>query len=210
MYGLIKKMMILLSLLVFLTSGLAASSAITSLEKATTSMKTVTMCRYGIDGSIRIENINIMVKEGQYIEEIVANKCSELLKRDIEIQGYINNENTSGILAKIWSRGRGIHLKFMPRIQLIQKFKLFPLLPPYFRTAIILPTLWCNYPTDVKARTEIIPLLIGENISYDGPHRICAIGFIGYMGWIGRVSLLGFGVRTGFAGYTMLYKCTIF
>lgn len=221
MRELVKKSIVIFVSLLFLTSAVMISSAasvqkskVKVLEESSAgtaaSTKTVTLYRYGIDGSITPIQVDITLDDGEDIGEAIADKCSKLMKSDIEIQDFVKKNGSIGVLSKIWSRGRGLHFKANIRIQLIKRVKLFPLLPPYFRTAIIIPTIYCRYPKDVKAHTEITPLRDGKNATtkiVDGPHGVLAVGFIGYKGWLGHVSFLGFGLRTGFAGYTMLVSC---
>ena len=137
--------------------------------------------------------------------EAIADKCAELTENDPEIQSLLKkNRSNLSFLTKIWSVGRGIHLKTTVRLQLIQKLKIFPFLPPYFRTAIFLPINFCKYTKDPKAKTVMKPLTFGSNQTFEGPHSVFTLGFIGYTGWIGHVSYLGFIFRTGFAGVAAL------
>lgn len=221
MRGLVKKSIVVFVSMLFLTSVAIVSCAINvqktevevleeTLVKSTRLVKRVTLYRCGIDGAITPIQVDINLEEGEDMEEAIADKCNELLDGDMEIQSFIKRNRSGGgfMLSKIRSRGRGFHFKIKIRVQLIKRIKLFPLLPPYFRTRIFIPTIYCKYSKDVKAHTTITPLIGGAGTRViDGPHRILAVGFIGYKGWLGHISYLGFGIRTGFAGYTLLGSC---
>jgi len=44
--------------------------------------------------------------------------------------------------------------------------------------------------------------MLGQNKTYEGPHSVLNIGFVGYQGWLGHISFAGFIMRTGYAGVT--------
>jgi len=199
-----KKFIVILLSLLFIFTAVTFSSA----EKiqANELTKEITVYRCGPDGSITPKKIQINIKEGQDIGEVIANECDKLFDNDVEMQGVLNgNNSTSFILKRVTSYGRGLHLRFTPRIQLDKKIKIFPMLPPYLKTAVFLPIRYCKYTLDPKAYTRISGLNSWKNITqeYRGPHQILAIGFIGYTGWIGHISALGFVFRTGFAGVSL-------
>ncbi len=220
----IKKVGATFIVLIFMISGFTSLSIASvqddSSTKGESQVKTITIYRHDFDGSITPIQIDLSLKMGQDIGEAIADKCDELLENDVELQKLLKIGNNSngifGIVSKIKSRGRGLHFKTNIKIKLqpftLRKIKLFPLLPPYFRPPLILPTIFCRYPNDETAYTEITPLLSlteggNETKTFEGPHRVTAVGFIGYKGWIGHFSLLGFGIKTGFSGYTMFARC---
>jgi hypothetical protein len=172
-------------------------------EKTT---KTVTVYRFGTDGSVQPVNIEIDVEDGQDINDVIAEKCEQMMENDLEFQSLaLNNTTSFSALSIVKSKGRGLHLKLSPRIQYIKNYKLFPMLPPYFRTAIFIPIVFCKYSRDLKASTTIKPLLNPNNTRVlKGIHSVLCVGFYGFKWWIGRVSLLGFALRTGFVGLSMI------
>ena len=170
--------------------------------------KTVTFYRHTLDGSITPITVAITPKEGQKLEEILVDTCSELLDNDEELQkflqNFINDNNIS--VSKVKSRGKGFHFKMNIRYKLGNGIKLFPLLPPYFIGGIKIPLIYCRYPKDANANTSITPLM-GEDkeiIYVEGSHTVFALGFIGYTSWFGRVSRSPFNIlpRT-FDGYSL-------
>ena len=118
----------------------------------------------------------------------------------------IENNTKYKYIAKIKSRGRGIHLKVAPQILWPLKFKLFPLLPPYVFRRVRVPIIYCRYPRDQKAYTEITPLLSGNTSTISGYHSVLSIGFFGFKWWIGGISFLGFVIRTGFSGFSLITR----
>ena len=118
------------------------------------------------------------------------------------------NNSSVYILKRVTSHGRGLHVKLSPRLQLDKKLVFFPLLPPYLKTAVFLPIRYCKYSRDPGAYTRISGLNDRRNITqeYRGPHEILSVGFIGFTGWLGHISYLGFFVRTGFAGVSAFTK----
>jgi len=226
MNKLVKKSIALFIFLLFIISAVTISSAATIKKEATINseenlstqkinpVKEITLYRYGPDWTITPKKVMIKLVKEQDLGEAIANKCDELMENDIEIQNLIKKErdNETRILSKIWSVGRGFHFKTKIRLQMVKRIKLFPFLPPYFRTAIFIPTNFCKYSKDPKAKTVITPLSIGsikfgENLTIDGPHSVLTLGFIGYSGWIGHISYLGFIMRTGFVGFTLYASC---
>jgi len=217
MNKIIKKSIAVMMFLIVMTSLMTVTSAISlnetkkvlkeeePIETDDEQVKELTVLRYAPDGTITKKVVKINLEEGQDIGVAIADKCEELTENDPEIQSMLKKNKTNlSFLSKIWSVGRGFHFKTTIRLQLIQKLKLFPFLPPYFRTAIFIPTNFCKYTKDPKAKTVIKPLYFGENQTFEGPHQVFNLGFIGYTGWIGHISFMGFIFRTGFAGFTAL------
>jgi len=214
----IKKTLSILICLTFLLSAVMVSTASNEIsvpasvtigpsEPVSTS-KDIIVLRYGSDNTITPLRVKIQIKEGQDLGELIADKCQELFDNDPEMQiNFSTNNSSTNVLSKIRSYGRGFHFKSTFRMQLLQKLKLFPFLPPYFRTAIFIPMNYCKYTTDPKAKTVVTSILTGVNKTYEGPHSVLNVGFVGYSGWIGHISYMGFIFRTGFAGVTVFSVC---
>ena len=220
MNNLNKKLLVIFMSMTFIMSGIATVSGVSVTKEATQeensseepdiNIQTVTLYRCGPDGSTTPVEVEIELKDGEDINDAIFEKCGELFQEDEEFQSLANNDNTSRyFLTKIRSRGRGLHLKFTPRIQVVKKFKIFPLLPPYLRTAIFIPTIFCQYKGDAKAFTITDPLIGDENATrVDGPQKVWAVGFIGFKFWFGHISFLGTIIRTGFWGAALYAKVT--
>ena len=188
-----KKYLILLLISIILLSGLTTSSAY-SLEKQSTEIyiekpldpepltRTITIYRYGIAGDIKPIEIEINLEQGKDINDLISEKCEELLIEDEEFQEISKLKTSIGILSIVKSRGRGIHIKPSPRLKFI----------------------YCRYPRDSWATTTILPL-IGRNITtIRGPHSVMSFGFVGLKWWIERISILGFFLRTGYIGFSAM------
>lgn len=221
MNKLVKKAIVILLSLTFVLSAAITSSAImienqesnvseqNLINESTSKVKEITVYRFGPDGIINPIQVTIDVDETQDIGRTIVEKCEELFENDIEMKSFLQGNNSSAyILKRVTSYGRGLHIKLSPRIQLNKRIALFPLLPPYLRTAVFLPIRYCKYTRDPGAYTRISALNNRRNISqeYHGPHEILSVGFIGYTGWVGHVSYLGFFIRTGFAGVSAFTK----
>ena len=213
-----KKLIISFISIVILISGLTTASAVT-IEKENPNIKgdeptlqteTVTLYRFGLDGSLTPVEVEVKLKEGQDLNEAIEEKCLELLENDPEFQETLDDNTTRGTLSKVRSRGRGLHLKLRPAIQWPVKYKLFPMLPPYIFRRLHIPIVFCKYTRDNKAFTTITPLIGGNATTIDGPHSVLCMGFYGFKWWAGHVSLLGFGLRTGFVGFSILTKVNKF
>lgn len=209
-----KKLIVILVALGFLASGVGTASAVNvqnnnfdeieevSSEKDVSTV-TVTLFKHGIDGSRTPIEVDIELEEGQDISDAIEEKCYEILENDPEIQSLLNDNITQKLIMKIRSRGRGLHLRFNTRIQLLKLFKVFPLLPPYFRTAIIVPIVICQYTRDQRAFTTLTQIRGNNSTTVVGPQRVTSIGFYGISWWIGKVSFAGFIIRTGFLGFSL-------
>lgn len=215
-----KKISTVLVVIFFCTSGIATASLVSNPESGINTLenssietveitKTVTFYRHSLDGSITPIKVDIKLKDGQKLEEILVDTCNDLLDNDEELQNslkdFINDNNN--FASKIKSRGKGFHLKMKIRYKLGKGIKLFLLLPPYFIGGIKIPLIYCSYPEDVNANTSITPL-IGENketIYVEGAHTVFALGFIGYTSWFGHVSWSPFDILPRiFNGYALL------
>ena len=205
-----KKAFVIFATIAFIMSSATGAYAVNvqnelTIEETTGSEQTiiVSALKYSFDGSAEPIKIEVQVSEGEDIDEAIEEKIDEILAQDDELLNLLANNSTQGLITKIVSRGRGLHLKFNVRVQLLKLFKLFPLLPPYFLTAWIVPTVICRYPNDQGAFTTISDFQGNITISVEGPQRVLSIGFYGISWWIGKVSFLGFVARTGFRGISL-------
>jgi hypothetical protein len=178
----------LLISLLFLISGMISSSAYTinkKTEKENCNNKVeiqsfsrkITVYRCGIDGIVT--PVEIEVNNLEDINEAISEKCEELLTNDVDFKG-LNFTMALGIFTFVKSHGRGIHLK------------------PFKRSN----TIFCRYPRDSKAYTTLISLFGGGRKTISGPHSVISFRFVGFKWWIGRTSILGFFMRTGYVGYS--------
>jgi hypothetical protein len=189
----VKKLVTIFLIFVFLITGLTTSSAYT-IEKnvgkikcikaldAAPLTKTITVYRYGVNGEITPVEIELELEKGIDINEAISKKCEELLENDIEFQSYKKLRLNIGILSFVNTRGRGLHLK------------------PFLRFHFIL----CRYSNDRWATTTIRPLIGGNATTIRGPHRVMSFGFFGFKWWLDRISTLGFFLRTGYTGFSIL------
>jgi len=213
-----KKLIVSFISVVILISGLTTVSAVT-IEKENPNIKddepslqteTVTLYRFGLDGSLTPVEVEVELKEGQDLNDAIEEKCVELLENDPEFQESLDDNTTMGALSIVKSRGRGLHLKLRPSIQWPIKYKLFPMLPPYVFRRVHIPIVYCKYTRDDRALTTITPLSGEIATTVEGPHSVLCIGFYGFKWWAGHVSLLGFGLRTGFVGISIITKVNKF
>lgn len=212
-----KKLIVILIALGLLTSGISVVTADkvhkhnfyeteeVSPEKDSKTL-TVTLFKHEIDGSKTPIEVEINLEEGKDIENLIEEKCYEILENDPKIQTLLENNETQELIMKIKSRGRGLHFRFNTRIQLFKLYKIFPLLPPYFRTFIILPIVICQYKNDNNAYTTLTAIQGNNSTTVVGPHRVISIGFYGISWWIGKFSLWGFVFRNGFVGISILTR----
>jgi len=167
---------------------------------------TITLFKHELDGSRTPIDVEIELKEGKDIGEQIEEKCLEYLEDDPFIKRLEDENITQELFMKIRSRGRGLHLRFNSRVQFFKLYKLFPFLPPYFRTLYIVPLLICQYKRDNKAFTTLSQINGNNSTLVQGPHRVISIGFYGISWWIGKVSLIGFVFRNGFVGISLLTR----
>ena len=210
--------MVILVVLVFITS----SFAIVSGEKVSKFNKTyeqeesipekventitITLFKHELDGSRTPIDVEIEIEEGKDIGEQIEEKCLEYLEDDPFIKRLEDENITQELFMKIRSRGRGLHLRFNSRVQFFKLYKLFPFLPPYFRTLYIVPLLICQYKRDSKAFTTLEQINGNNSTLVQGPHRVISVGFYGISWWIGKVSMIGFILRNGFVGISLLTR----
>lgn len=215
-----KKLIVILITLGLLISGISAVSAVNVRNynffkpEESPSVKdvktlTVTLFKHEFDGSKTPIDVKIELEEGKDIVAEIEKKCYEILENDPKIQSLLENNETNDtqqFIQKIKSRGKGLHFRFNTRIQLFKLYKIFPLLPPYFRTFIILPIVICQYKKDNKAYTTLTSINGSNSTTIVGPHRVISIGFYGISWWIGKFSLYGFIFRNGFVGISLLTR----
>ena len=84
MQEVIKKLTVVSVLLLFLASGLAGASSVLNSGNSnndSANTQTITLYQYGPDGSIA--SANIAYSKGQNLEEVIAEKCSEMIDSEI-------------------------------------------------------------------------------------------------------------------------------
>ena len=214
---LLKKIITILVILCFLTAGIAVASGENvkniyfnkideEFHEKDEKTLTIILCKHGLDGSRIPIEVEIDLEDGKNLEDAIEEKCYELLEDDPEIKSLLEDNVTQELIMKIKSKGRGLHFRFNSRIQFFKLYKIFPLLPPYFRTFIPVPLIFCQYKNDKRANTTISQIG-GNNSTYvDGPHRVISIGFYGVSWWVGKISLVGFVIRSGFVGISLLTR----
>ena len=209
-----KKIVGIFITLIILFSGITTVSAITMKNETINSqdnetekeVETVTIFRYGLDGSVQPFEIEITVDNETNVYDVMEEKCEKLLNQDPEFKNLVENNTKYKYISRIKSRGRGIHLKVAPQILWPLKFKLFPLLPPYIFRRVKVPIIYCRYPRDQKAYTEVTPLISGNTSTISGCHSVLSVGFFGFKWWLGSISFLGFVIRNGFSGFSLITR----
>jgi len=190
---LVKKFGVIFVILIFLVSGLAtvsvASTQRISLDESGF-IKTLTLYRYGSDGSITPVKVDLKLKKGQDIDEAIVSICDQLFENDNEMQNILKTSNfTGGIFCKVKSHGRGFHYKSMFPEKILLKFALFKLGLPRVSSILRKPLIVCRYSKDLKAKTTIMPLISGNTTTtVEGNHTVIVYNFIGYTTWISRFS----------------------
>lgn len=201
---------------IILISGLPIASSI-SISKSnpnndenlsTIKIETVTLFRYGPEGSITPIEIEIEVEEGTDIYDAVEEKCLELIQNDEDFKDVLANPNISrNITSLVSSRGKGFQFNFVFTIKWMKMFDFFQLLPPFQYRRLPIPVVYAKYKEDTLAETKITPILDITNTSIiKGPHIVSVIGFIGFKWWRGHISWRGFIIRTGFVGFSVYTK----
>ena len=225
LYKLEKKLIVIFILLVFVTSGITTTSALTvhnnivgdqnesSLDR-TIQTKKVTLYRYGPDGSTTSIEVEINLNDEQNIGEIMADKCEELFENDEEMQNQPKLFNYSiGFVCKVKSYGKGSHYKTMLIEKLIVRFILFRLGLPRLFTILNKPLVLCKYQSDSDAKTVYNPILRpnATPVTVNGTHKVAAINFLGFTSWFGRFSFSLFDVvPRAFSGIANLVVCKKF
>jgi hypothetical protein len=213
-----KKLIVILVVLGFISSGIAVASGenvkkyhnICDTEKVVSEKSenviTITLFKHEFDGSKTPFEVEIELEEGKDIGELIEEKCLEYLEDDPFIKKLEDENITQELFMKIRSRGRGLHIRFNSRVQFFKLYKFFPLLPPYFRTFVIVPLLICRYKRDNRAVTTLTQINGNNSTMVQGPHSVISVGFYGISWWIGKVSLVGFILRNGFVGVSLLTR----
>ena len=191
----VKKTIVMLVCLAILAPALSVAHGET-IEEKTISTETITLFRYGPDGSITPVNVKIDNKDGEDIGEAIADKCEELFVKDIEMQNYVEksvgNYNISIGIIKVKSHGRGFHFKTKLLEKMALNLILFKLNLPRLGVMAKKPLIFCKYSRDDRAKTTIDPLLRNNTNStkiITGHHSVVAINFIGFTTWFGRISI---------------------
>ncbi|HDQ16434.1 MAG TPA: hypothetical protein ENN45_05190 [Bacteroidetes bacterium] len=188
---------------------------------------TITLYRHGIDGSVTPVNTEIDLSNGLDYEEVLANKCDDLLKNDVEFQRQLENLTSNFTVAAgflfITSRGKGFHFESKTRTRLIKNSKIFgkildkinifkiklPKLGLFERKSIV----FCRYPNDSAAITTITPIvrsiINGSHVkTVQGNHSVYVYNFVGYTTWWGRFSFSPFDIfPRAFSGYGKITIC---
>lgn len=201
-------------MLVCLTMLIPAISVACSENIEETSTETITLFRYGPDGSITPVKVKIDTSDGNDVGQAIADKCEELFVNDAEMQNYVektislgNYTISMGIL-KVKSYGRGFHFKtkFLEKAAL--NFILFKLDLPRLGVMAKKLLVFSKYRGE-KAKTTIDPILRNaENTTkiITGPHSVVAINFIGFTTWFGRISIAPI-IPRAFFGISSIVVC---
>jgi hypothetical protein len=192
-----KKTIVMLVCLAILMPAISVAYGET-IEEKESSTETITLFRYGPDGSITPVKVKIDTSDGKDLGEAIADKCEELFVKDSEMQNYaeksisIGKYNISIGITKVKSHGRGFHFKTKFLEKLAINIILFKLELPRLGVMVKKPLVFCRYSRDGKAQTTMDPLLRNKENStkiITGPHSVAAINFIGFTTWFGRVSI---------------------
>jgi hypothetical protein len=210
----IEKKLIALLISLLISSSILSTVSATSFNNddfqgniENTTKKIVTLSRYGLDGSVTLIKVEIEVNQGENINDKIEEKCAELLKNDPELQKLLENNITKNSLSLIRSKGRGLHVKFIPSITFPTTGKISQLLSPDKYRKIRIPIIYCKYPNDANAFTTTSSLFhVNNTNTTTGPHSVLCIGFYGYKWWLGHISWRGFLIRTGFVGISIYTK----
>jgi hypothetical protein len=174
-------------------------------EKPTSTKKIVTLSRYGLDGSETLIKVEVEVNQWEDVNDKIEDKCTELLASDPELQKLLDNNISKDALSFIRSKGRGLHIKLNPYLNIPTRNKITQFLSTEKNRKIRIPIIYGRYPNDGKAFTTTISLSNSTNTT-NGPHSVICIGFYGYKWWLGRISWCGFLLRTGFVGFSIYTK----
>ena len=229
MHQIMKKLTVVSVLLFVLVSGLAVASSV-SIPKSSIDdsirTETVTLYRYGPDGTVTPIQVNIDLKEEQNIDEAIAEKCSELFGNDMAMRSYLSDGNSSinfSGLAHIRSVGVGFHWKspvgFRIPFTTILRYRMFSVVPLRYKIfgMKVIPRVYCEYLNDKDAVTEITPLPTplrhsGNTTRIEGNHTVAIFGFVGYTGWWGMNAkyIDAHKMRTWIDGYAFFTACVKF
>lgn len=210
----VKKTFVMLVCLAIIMPAISVSYSETTEEKAI-STETITLFRYGPDGSITPIKVKIEAKDGKDIGEAIADKCEELFENDAEMQNYVEKSISIGNytidfgIIKVKSHGRGFHFKtkFLERLAL--NIILFKLNLPRLGVMVTKQLVFCKYSKDAKAKTTIDPILRNKTNTtkiVTGPHSVLVINLIGFTTWFGRISISPILPRA-FSGIARLVVC---
>jgi len=249
-----KKIWVVLIALLFLSTGLSSSVTAFSLQRESYSEKdtnsvsettidvddtnnvetnTITLYRYGPDGSVSPVQIVLTPEEtrDRALEDVLTDKCVELLEQDREIQTYVNTTRASVNMIQLntypskkipvyWckflkSEGKGIHIKISPpRIKWLIWISLQMLKIPFIQIwhAMLIrmisrkagSMIYCRYAHDTNANTTIGLFSKISHRGYNGTHSVLCLGFVGYTTWLLPRSIAGQLIKRSFAGFSLL------
>jgi hypothetical protein len=224
-----KKLTVISVLLLFLVSGFAGASFASikdNLSDDSVNNETVTLYRYGPDGTVTPIQVNIDLEDGQNVDEAVAEKCSELFNNDMAMRSYLSDGNSSinfSGMAHIRSVGTGFHWKspvgFRIPFTTILRYRMFSVVPLRYKLfgMKVIPRVYCEYLNDKDAVTEITPLPTpmmhsGNTTRIEGNHTVAIFGFVGYTGWWGMNAkyIDAHKMRTWIDGYAFFTACVKF
>ncbi len=212
-----KRTMLLGVMVVIFLLGITSTS--TSFSQPLSLPKMVILYRYGPDGSVL--PVKFLLSDEEDRSETLAGACGTLLEKDTEIQNFILNNSPVEFMSRVTSRGKGFHWKspfsFRLPLTMIIRYGFFDniKLRYKFLGLNVVPRIVCNYPDDINAQTEILPVKLParqdpNGTSFDGPHEVHAIGFVGYAMWRGMNAQWfdAWNWTTGFDGYALAVWCT--
>lgn len=181
--------------------------------------KTIVLYRYGLDGSIIPVTTTLLGDDDG--GEALLETCSKLLEQDTEIQNFIFNNTSLEVMSRVKSLGKGFHWKspfsFRIPLTILFRYRLFDSIKLRYKLLglNVIPRVVCNYPEDVNAKTEIIPLPFPARQQPNatiitGPHEVRVLGFVGYATWRGMNAQWfdTWQLSTGFDGYAVFVRCS--
>jgi len=219
-----KSIVFIVCLIVLVSSfGYSMAKSIDSVNKNSnnSSIETMTIFRYGPDGSVTPIKVSLNLNKVDDLGEVLADKCNELFEKDTKMQMYLQNllENTTlnlsfsfGLLY-IKSHGRGLHFKTKTIVTIITRFKIFKIMLPHFKVHIKKHLIFCRYKNDARAKTVITPLIRSmsdPNVTkiIEGNHSVLVHNFVGYTTWCGHFSKSPFDILPrAFCGLARLVIC---
>ena len=217
MNKIVKKSIAILTCLTFVMIAVTSSSAVNVrqqeeeneeiVEDAIFSTETVTIYRYGPDGSVTPIERSITLEEGQDIGDALIAQCDELLENDKEIQKLLNDDEPNimtGLFVRVQSKGSGFHYKTLLLEKLYLRYFLWKLVLPRAATILAKPLVLCIYKKDFNAKTIIKPIRLkaSEEKEINSTHLVIVNSFIGYTTWVGRFAYAPLTIiPRAFSGY---------
>jgi len=192
----LKKAVVILLSLIFISSAISIATADVALKEKTIVLqeKEITLLRYGPDGSVTPITIQFEVKEGQELIEALIEKCQEIFDNDVEFQKFFSMEedetNSSlnfGQKAFVISYGHGFHFKMKFRLSFLLMNRILAVSIPKIVVKFNRPTVFCRYANDSNAKTIIRPnKLVNSTQVINGSHSVLLTNFVGFALWSGR------------------------